>query len=241
MEGFRKKLRVFSLGNINVWATAIFFVSAVIGFAINLTVAKTPYLATGNVAGDIGLSVGLILVGLIAHEGIHALSAIIVGKCKKSDVSFGVKFKEGILYCHCEKPMKGGAYCVMLVMPLIVTGLIPYAVCVAAGGLLQIAVFAFMISGAAGDIVMLAGMLKNKDYKRMIKDHPKATAYFVLYDETSLPADFTETTEEEENELIEQAKAKDGKKLGISILLIAIFISLTVLGLFLIGLFMKIV
>lgn len=241
MEGYRKKLRVFNLGKINVLAVVLFFVFALSGLAINLFAAKSPYLATGSVAGDIGLSVGLIAVGLFVHEGIHGLAAIVFGKAKKGEVAFGFKIKDGLLYCHCKKPLEGKAYFVMLILPLIVTGIIPFAICVALGGLMQICVFSLMIAGAAGDIAMACGVIKNGDTERTVLDHPDMTAYYALYPENDLPDGFSETTEEEEKEILSSDGIRDGKKLGMKILLIALFVALTVLGLFVIGLFMEIV
>lgn len=241
MEGYKRKLRVFNLGKINVVAVVLFFVFAAIGLAINLLAAKTPYLATGSVAGDIGLSVGLIVVGLFAHEGLHGLAAMLFGKVRPSDIAFGFKIKDGLLYCHCKKPLEGKAYCLMLVLPLIFTGLVPFAICTALGGLMQICVFALLIAGAAGDVIMLCGVISNRDTQRTVLDHPDMTAYYAYYPEGDLPEGFTETTEEEETRILSSAEVRDGKKLGIKVLLIALFVALTVLGLFVIGLFMEIV
>ena len=241
MEGYKKKLRVFGIGKINVCAVTVFFVLLIIGLSVNFWGTKAEFLATGSVAGDVGLSVALVLVGVILHEGLHALAAIVFGKCKKEDIEFGVKLKEGLFYCHCKKPVDGKAYCAILIIPLIVTGIIPFIVCMITGGLMQTAIFALMTAGASGDVVMLCGVLKNKDTERKIIDHPDATAYYALYPENDLPEGFSETSEEEEKEILSSAELKDGKKLGIKILLIALFIALTALVLFLIGLFMEIV
>lgn len=98
-----------------------------------------------------------------------------------------------------------------------------------------------MIAGAAGDIAMACGVIKNGDIERTVLDHPDMTAYYALYPEDDLPDGFCETTEEEEKEILSSDGIRDGKKLGIKVLLIALFVALTVLGLFVIGLFMEIV
>ncbi len=240
MDEKKKILRYYDAGKLGVIGTAVFFVMLVFGFSVNLFGAKTPYIVTGRVAGDVGLSVGLVVVGVIIHELLHGLGAVIFGKCGKGDVSFGVNLKEGIAFCHVKKPLSGKAYCGMLVLPIIVTGIIPYAICVATGGLMEIAAFSMLIAGGTGDVMMLIGVIKNKDTKRELLDHASAPAYYVLMTEEELVAcGLEETTDEKEKEIIEKSKSVEGTKLGIKIALIAMFVAVTVLGLFLLALFMK--
>lgn len=242
MDEKKKVLRYYDTGKLGVIATAVFFVVLIFGLSMNLFVAKTPYVVTGHVAGDAGLSVGLVLVGVVIHELLHGLGAVLFGKCKKNDVKYGINLKEGIAYCHTKKPLSGKSYCGMLVLPIIVTGIIPFAICVATGGLMEIAAFALLIAGGTGDVIMLVGVLKNKDANREIIDHETALAYYALMtDEELASLGLEETTEESEKQTIEKCKSGEGTKLGIKIALIAVFVALTVLGLFLLALFMKVI
>lgn len=244
MDGYKKQLKIYSLPRINYLAIIIFFVTFIGGIAVNFVATDMPYLTTGYVWADIILSLGLIAVGIFSHEVIHGLSAVIFGKCGGADLRFGMKLKDGLFFCHCKKPITINAYRIMLIMPFIITGLIPYIITVFFGGIMLIAVFAMLMAGAAGDIVMLCGLAKQKNGKNLVIDHPDAVAYYLLYKEDELPPDFVETTEEDEKRIMEENEKKTQERTRKGMLLktlgIGIFCALVVLALYVMALVMKI-
>jgi hypothetical protein len=217
----------------------MFIVPFVVFAIINLAL-KNPLLLTEKVYLDIIISIIMIAVLLIIHELIHALGAIVFGKLSFKDIKFGVNLKQGMLYCHMEKPMKVNAYRIAILLPIIFTGIIPLIISAFWGNIFLVVVFSLMVSGGAADIIMffsLAGISNNT----LVSDHPKAPAYYLLYEEESLPKDFVECTKEKEEEvLLSMQKSQFNGKNTIKLLLITIFCALVVLAIYLSALLMKI-
>ena len=235
MEGYKKKLCLYNIHNINVAAVVVFVVTFLVGFLISALAVKAPFVVTGHVAGDAGLAVGLVIVGVVLHEGLHALGAIMFGKARKDDIKFGAKWKEGVFYCHVDKPIPLKAYRGMLILPLAVT-LVAFALVVAFGGTCLLVALSLLVAGASGDVAMFVGSWKEKDKNRLVLDHPDTTAYYLLYTEDE---DADVLSEEEEKEIIEKQKKEGGAKMGVKIALIALFIALFALALFVVALIMK--
>lgn len=152
----------------------------------------------------------IIILGMpilfVCHECVHALFFMIGGAPKKS-IKFGAIPKKMMLYCTTNEPINKKAYAIALIMPLIITGVLPLIVAIVLLDWKYIFLFAGMISGAAGDVVMIIKLLKYKTAK-MVLDHPKAPAFYLLYDENDLPNDFVEVTEEMEQKLLEEIGVK---------------------------------
>ena len=238
MDGYRKKLRIYNIGKINVAAVAAFFCLFLAGIALSAFCAKAPYVVTGHIAGDAGLAVGLVIVGVVAHEALHGLGAMLFGKVKKGDIHFGANLRSGVFYCHVGTPVTMKAYKAMLILPLLVT-LIPYALVIAFGGTCLLAAFSMLLAGCAGDVAMTIGLCREKEKNRLVSDHPDTTAYYVLVPEEE--ADFDELTEEEEKAIIEDNRKNGGVKLGIKIILIAIFLALFALCTYVVALVMRLI
>ncbi|MBO7156653.1 MAG: DUF3267 domain-containing protein, partial [Clostridia bacterium] len=87
-----------------------------------------------------------------------------------------------------------------LLMPLIITGILPWIIVTVFLNPVYSILFATLISGAGGDVSMLLE-LKKHTKAVMIKDHPFAPAFYALYKEEEFPAGLKEPTENDENEL----------------------------------------
>ena len=239
---YKKQLVKFNINTISILSVILFVVPAAIALLINLLWLKRPLLITDKVYWDILIIIGIMAVGLVAHEGIHALSAMVFGKCAKSDLSFGANFKQLILYCHVKKPLTASQYMAMLLPPVIITGIIPLIISAFCGNVFLIVVFSMLVSGGAGDFIMFFSLTK-RDKKQLILDHPTAPAYYLVYPENETPDDFVESTEEQEKELSDEMNntkgSSGGKSKGLKILAILVFLAATTLVVFLIALFMK--
>ena len=237
MEGYKKKLKLFNVGKISVFSTLVFFLVYIVALVLHLAAIKGALLATGKVWSDAILAVGLVAIGIVAHELLHAAGALLFGKASTKDIQFGAQLKQGLFYCHCKKPITIAAYRGMLVLPILITGIIPFVVCLFYGGLILTAAFAMLIAGGVGDVAMFVGTLKEKDSKRLVLDHPKTTAYYVLYKQEEF--DGEELTEDEEEKLIAESQRKGAASLGVKILLVAVFLALTVLAIYIVALIMQ--
>jgi hypothetical protein len=242
---YKKQLVKFDIAKIVNISFIMFLVSFIICGLINLLVIKNPLLITDKVYWDIVMMIGMLAALLVIHELLHAFGAIIAGKCTTKDIKFGVNIKQGMLYCHIMKPLKINDYKFALILPLIITGIIPLIISTIWGNIFMVLLFSFMVSGGAGDLIMLFS-LSGYDKHIMVLDHEAAPAYYLLYKDGTQPDDFVEVTSEMEENLLENMKkspyaTQSGKEKNIIIktLFIAIFCSIVVLGLFVIAILME--
>ena len=235
LEGYKKELHLFNLRNINVCALLLFFVTFVAGTLIFLFATDCQFVLLNYIWLDIIIAIVFLVVGVIVHELMHALMAIVVGKVKPKDIKLGVKLRDGIFYCNVSKPVTAGAYKVMLIVPIIVTGVIPWVMCAVFGNLFFIAAASLLIAGGASDVLMFSSLVKT-DNKQLIMDHEDAAAYYLLVKETDVKEGFVEATPENESELLKNMEAenmkRDTKMILVRLVLIAVFLAVIILGLF---------
>lgn len=241
---YKKELKIFNLNKIASLSILLFAVCFVAGALVNLLAFRRPLLLTDKVYWDIVITLVLMSGGIVIHEGIHALGAMIFGKCKKENISFGFIPRQLMFYCHAEKPMTASAYTLMLLLPVVVTGFIPFILSVCLGNIFLVVAFAMLISGGAGDLIMAAS-LRKIPASALLLDHPKAPAYYLLYKSDALPENFNEVTPEQEEALLKSIQEKPlsdssrGRNNLLKILAIFIFLAFVVTVVFLIALLMK--
>ncbi|NLL56285.1 MAG: DUF3267 domain-containing protein [Clostridiales bacterium] len=232
---YKRQLKSFNLNTVATISLVMFLVSFIAFSLINLSL-ENKLLLTGKVYLDVIISILMLAVLLVIHELLHAISAVIFGKLTFKDIKLGANLKQGMIYCHIKKPLKINAYRISIILPIIITGIIPLVISAIFGNLFLVAVFSFMVSGGAGDIVMFFS-LSGIDSHTLIEDHPKALAYYLLYENGKEPKNFIECTKEQQEEV---SLAMQGGKSTIKVLLIAIFCGLVVLVIYLSALLMKI-
>lgn len=241
---YKKELKIFNLNKIALLSILLFALCFVAGALVNLLAFRRPLLLTDKVYWDIIITLAIMAVGVIAHEGLHALGAMIFGKCKKENISFGFIPRQLMFYCHAEKPMTASAYTLMLLLPVIVTGFIPFILSVCLGNIFLVVAFAMLISGGAGDLIMAAS-LRKIPASALLLDHPKAPAYYLLYKSDALPENFNEVTPEQEEALLKSMQEKPlsdssrGRNNLLKILAVFVFLVFVVTAVFLIALLMK--
>ena len=134
---------------------------------------------------DLGIRVVPYTIFLIfAHELSNAAGWI---ACRVPVRSIRMGFMWELLapYAHCTIPTSMQTYRIALVLPLITTGLVPFALGLKLGDADLIGASAFLIGGAGGDLSMLlAGIAFHR--RTRVMDHPGAPAFVVL-DKGNLP------------------------------------------------------
>lgn len=175
-----RKLRACDAGRLSVFAVVWFFALEIAGLAVALSLPNPRYLATGKVWADVLLALASLAAGLFAHEGLHAAGCAIFGGAKARDIEFGFDLKAGMAHCHCSKPLSGSAYVGALALPCLIVGVAPYAICAFFGGLILTSAFAMHIAGSAADVALICKVIKNRDARRRIVDHPSLVGYYVF-------------------------------------------------------------
>ena len=119
---------------------------------------------------------------LLLHEGTHAVAWKLASKLPWSAFTFGVQWKTATPYCHSTEPMGVQAYRIGALMPLFVTGLLPWGVSLAAGYPDLAFASAFLISGASGDLYVLWSM-RDLPNDVLVQDHDTKAGCVVLWPE----------------------------------------------------------
>lgn len=119
-----------------------------------------------------------LVLGIVAHEGIHGLTWALQVPKGFSSISFGINWKSLTPYCHCNKPMKRNQYLLGGIMPCIALGMIPLLIGFVAGiSWLTLAGVVF-IGAACGDIISTIKLL-GVSRDAIILDHPDCLGFIV--------------------------------------------------------------
>lgn len=114
-----------------------------------------------------------IFIGIILHEGIHAFGFIMFGKAKLSEIKFGIIWKHITPYAHCKIPMTVNSYRISLMLPVIITGILPMILALAIGNGLLMSVSIFLIAGGIGDLIIFY-KINTFSGNALLKDLPDA-------------------------------------------------------------------
>lgn len=124
-------------------------------------------------------SFALYFILIIAHELLHAFGFIVFGKASYKDIKFGIIMRYFMPYAHCKVPMKNKDFKKALLLPVVVTGIIPFIIGIMFGYGLLTFVSVGLVVGGAGDI-MIYQLIKNLPDDIMIQDHPSEPGCIVL-------------------------------------------------------------
>ncbi len=204
----KKQLVKINIKLMTVLSVFMFLVPMCISVPLELTALKNFNIAVHWY--DFLIVLGLYIVLIALHEGLHALGMLMVGIPPKN-IKFGMIPKQGMLYCTCDVPMTADKYMLVLMLPILVTGILPWIIATIYLNIVYVALFAGLIVGGAGDVYMIAKLSKYPS-KQLISDHPEAPAFYLLYKENELPEDFKEVTEEDERALREELYKRGKRK-----------------------------
>lgn len=109
-------------------------------------------------------------VGIILHEFFHLLGFILWGKCRWSDLVFGINKELGIAYAGTKKTLRNHTMKKALLLPFWLTGLLPFIVGIYLNDGPLIVASAFLIGGAAGDFAMYKQLREVSDDAYIIDD-----------------------------------------------------------------------
>ncbi|MFP7476875.1 DUF3267 domain-containing protein [Terribacillus saccharophilus] len=123
----------------------------------------------------------LVVLGIILHELLHGIGFIVFGKAKPRQIKYGISWKDGAAYAHCMIPIKVSAYRVALLLPVILTGLIPLVISFIVGNGVLLTVSVILTAGGIGDWLIFRSL---KIYKasQLVKDHPTKVGYYIYTD-----------------------------------------------------------
>ncbi len=166
-KGYTVKTKAISMTKANLYALVTGGPLALILFIV--------YIAKWR-SGSLGFTKLIILiVGMLAlfvlHELVHGATWASFCKNKWKSIRFGIMAEMLTPYCHCMEPLTLNQYIIGALMPLIVTGLIPYIISYIIGSYVLMVLSMVMILGAGGDISAVLMVLGEKNITLLL-DHP---------------------------------------------------------------------
>ena len=141
-----------------------------------------PSLYQPLVGAPILLCAVVLVVGVIAHEVLHAVAWKLAARPPKGTVRLGFQWKTVTPYAHCSAPMSARAYRIGAVTPGIVLGLIPIGLALVFGwgGWMM---FGLLFTLAAGGDALIVWLLRGVSGHRRVIDHPTRAGCLLLYEE----------------------------------------------------------
>ncbi|QDK82399.1 DUF3267 domain-containing protein [Spirosoma sp. KCTC 42546] len=125
------------------------------------------------------LFIAAMFVGIVVHELIHGLTAMWVGRLPWQKIKFGVQWQSGTPYCHPTVPMPARAYRIVVIMPLVTLGLVPYGAALATGNVWLLAFGVFFTLAAFGDIIIL-WLMRHLRATELVQDHPTKVGLIIV-------------------------------------------------------------
>ena len=130
-----------------------------------------------------GLRLLLILIimisGIVMHELIHGFTWSFFTLKGFRSMKFGVLWEMLTPYCHCEEPLKKKHYVSGAITPGIILGLLPCVLALITGSMAMLIFGIFFTISAAGDILIIWSIRKEK-WDVYVLDHPSEAGCYVL-------------------------------------------------------------
>lgn len=128
---------------------------------------------------DYLLGVVTVILLLLAHEATHALGWMLFAGVSPRHIRFGFAWRTLSPYAHALVAMPAAGYRIGVILPLIVTGIIPVVIGTIANLGWLTGAGAVLVSGAVGDLFVLWVIRGVPDAARVI-DHPKNAGCYVV-------------------------------------------------------------
>ena len=174
-QGYQRKELTVGIVAANVFAVLLGIPVIIVGLIL-FFLRHAEHLGSAiSLMGRASLLLVVVFFALIVvHEGIHGLTWSIFAENHLKDIEF-VFMKEYLTpYCTCKCPLSKGKYIIGALMPLIILGIIPMAVGIAAGSMLLLLIGIIMVLSAGGDIMIVMNIMKYKSRSEdvLYLDHP---------------------------------------------------------------------
>ena len=111
------------------------------------------------------------VAGIFIHEFIHGFTWHLFCKEKWKSIKFGIDKKSFCPYTTCTEILSINSYRLGAVMPLIITGVLPYIIGILINNSNMVYIGTIMIACAVGDLLILLTIVTEKS-SSLCSDHP---------------------------------------------------------------------
>ncbi len=120
-----------------------------------------------------------ILLGVVMHEWIHAITWMILGHKPFSKIKFGFQWKTLTPYAHLTEPVKVNIYRLGAFMPGLVLGILVFGLSLLLGDG-NLFWFSLIHTSAAGGDWLVLWLIRNLKPGTMVEDHPTQAGCYVI-------------------------------------------------------------
>ncbi len=120
---------------------------------------------------DILILLALLVLGIIAHEGMHAFSWSWLDGISRQHIHFGFQWSTLTPYVHCDVPITARNYRWGTALPGILLGILP-AVAAIIFRDVWLFYFGLVFTLAAGGDFLILWLLRKVDGNALVQDHP---------------------------------------------------------------------
>ncbi len=120
-----------------------------------------------------------IVLGVVVHEWIHAITWVIFGRKSFPKIKFGFQWKTLTPYAHLTEPVEVNAYRLGAFMPGFVLGIVVYffSLLLGNGNLFW---FSLIHTSAAGGDWLVLWLIRSLKPGTMVEDHPTQAGCYVI-------------------------------------------------------------
>lgn len=119
------------------------------------------------------------VLGIVAHEAIHAISWAVASRRPLSAIAVGIQWRSLTPYAHPRDPMGVRPYRVGAVMPGLVLGILP-ALAAIVFGWPTVLVFGLFFTVAAGGDALVLWLIRDLSPAELVQDHPTRAGCIVV-------------------------------------------------------------
>lgn len=165
-----------SMGRANILVIILSIPVIVLQFALFISLHGAQ--ATEPTWGVVPLLV-VIVLGIVVHELIHALTWMVIGGRDFSAIKFGFQWKTLTPYAHLKEPMEVNVYRLSVFMPGLLLGILTYVLSLifADGNLFW---FSLIHTSAAGGDFLILWLIHNVKAGSLVEDHPTNAGCYVI-------------------------------------------------------------
>ena len=170
-DGYKMTPLTIDMKKASVFSFVLFLIAAVIFGAFFIAVNGFDFDMTMT---DIIVFTAAVLILTAVHELVHGATWAVFARDHFKEISFGFMKEYLAPYCSCKTPLSKGQYITGALMPLIVTGIVPAVIALVTGSWTLLLIGVALISGAAGDILIVRNILRYRTSSADVRyiDHP---------------------------------------------------------------------
>ena len=172
---------VIPSGRANRFAFLLFFLAAVlfgVPFAL-IWSASDLVLGFKNFFSNFLLLVPSLIGGMLIHELIHAVAFSTLSGLGFSSIQFGINWRQLAPYIHVRKALLVKHYRLGIMLPMILTGILPALLSLIIGNGWLMCFSIIFIAGGAGDVLAWTA-LRRFSANHFVLDHPDHLGFTIM-------------------------------------------------------------